>query len=510
MIGNVKIEGALSLDEYAEHAHLAHAVAELRREAAKLGEALVGRTVWMVNSTARGGGVAEMLPRQISILNELGVHTRWVVVGTERKEFFDLTKRIHNLIHGEGDPKIDASDRELYETVSKELAAELEPRLGAHDILVVHDPQPAGMGARIRERRDITAVWRCHIGLDTKCAQTEAAWRLLQPYVREYDHMVFTAPEYIPNFATGRVSLITPGIDPLSQKNRTLSAAHLTGVLCNSGLMREHSPVLPPSFQARATRLQQNGEFGDATAPDEIGLLFRPMVSQISRWDRLKGYRPLLDAFVKLKREYHTVPGLDGAARRRFELVRLVLAGPEPKAVADDPEAKGVLEELCSAWLALEPDVQKDVILLSLPMDSTKENALMVNAIQSCSSIVVQNSLREGFGLTVTEAMWKRVPVLGSPACGIRHQIRDGIDGRLHHDATDPDAIASALVHMLSHPEKRAAWGRTGQRRVHDEFLIFSQLRRWLRALATAADASSLAPPRPSVFPSSRPRVKES
>jgi trehalose synthase len=125
----------------------------------------------------------------------------------------------------------------------------------------------------------------------------------------------------------------------------------------------------------------------------------------------------------------------------------------------------------------------------------------MVNALQSCSSVVVQNSLREGFGLTVTEPMWKRIPVLGSPACGIRQQIRDGIDGRLHHDATDPDAIASALATMLNDPRKRDAWGRQGQRRVSDEFLIFSQLRRWLRMLANTADRGSLTPPPPSVFP---------
>ncbi len=503
MIEDVEVKPGNSLDDYEAHAHLARAVSELRREARPLVKALSGRTVWMVNSTAKGGGVAEMLPRQVALLRELGLDTRWVVIGTERTEFFDLTKRIHNAIHGAGAPTFSAEDRALYETVGSELAAELGPQLAPGDVLVVHDPQPAAMGARIRQSQDVVAIWRCHIGLDEENAQTQAAWRLLQPYLAEYDNGVFTAPEYIPHFLAGRSSLVTPAIDPLTDKNRTLSAHRLTGVLCNAGLMLQHNPVLPGPFARQAERLQPDGSFGPAVAPDEIGLLFRPTVTQISRWDRLKGWKPLLDAFVQLKQEYKALPNLTDVQKRRFALCRLVLAGPEPAAVADDPEAKGVLDELIQSYVALPKAVQDDVVLLSLPMGSTRENALMVNALQSCSSIVVQNSLQEGFGLTVTEPMFKRVPVLGSPACGIRQQIRDGIDGRLHHDATDPAVIATALVEMLNDPQGRAAWGRTGQRRVHDEFLIFSQLRRWLRVLAAAVDRGSLTPPRPSKFPPS-------
>ena len=503
MIEDVEVKPGHRLEDYEAYAHLSRAVDELRREAEPLVKALSGRTVWMVNSTAKGGGVAEMLPRQVALLNELGLQTRWCVIGTERTEFFDLTKRLHNAIHGAGAPSFSADDRALYETVGKELAAELGPRLAPGDVLVVHDPQPAAMGARIRQSQDVVAIWRCHIGLDEENAQTQAAWKLLEPYLHEYDHGVFTAPEYIPHFLAGRSSLITPALDPLTNKNRPLSAHRLTGILCNAGLMLQHNPVLPRPFAKPALRLQPDGSFGPAVQPDEIGLLFRPTVTQISRWDRLKGWKPLLDAFTQLKQQYPALEELSEVQKRRFSLCRLVLAGPEPAAVADDPEAKDVLEELIQGYVALPKDVQKDVVMLSLPMGSTRENALMVNALQSCSSIVVQNSVREGFGLTVTEPMLKGVPVLGSPACGIRQQIRDGIDGRLHHDASDPAVIATALVEMLNDPVGRADWGRHGQRRVYDEFLIFSQLRRWLRTLAAAVDRGSLTPPRPSKFPPS-------
>ncbi|MEZ4222216.1 MAG: glycosyltransferase [Polyangiaceae bacterium] len=503
MIEEVEVQQGNTLADYEAYAHLARPVDELRREAEPLVKALGGRRVWMVNSTAKGGGVAEMLPRQIALLRELGLQAHWLVIGTERTAFFDLTKRLHNAIHGAGEGGFSAEDRALYDKVGEELAAEIAPRMAPGDVLVVHDPQPAAMGARIRQTHDVIAVWRCHIGLDEENTQTQAAWRLLESSLREYDHGIFTAPEYIPTFMAGHASLITPAIDPLTDKNRPLSAHRLTGVLCNSGLALEHSPVLPGPFACQAERLRPDGSFGPAADPDEIGLLYRPIVTQISRWDRLKGWKPLLDAFAQLKLQYTGLDELSDVQRRRFSLCRLVFAGPEPAAVADDPEAKDVLDELIASYRALPAAVQKDVVLLSLPMGSTRENALMVNALQSCSSIVVQNSVREGFGLTVTEPMYKGVPVLGSPACGIRQQIRDGIDGRLHHDAADPAVIATALVEMLNDPAGRATWGRTGQRRAYDEFLIFSQLRSWLRVLSAAVDRGSFAPPRPSKFPPS-------
>jgi trehalose synthase len=236
-------------------------------------------------------------------------------------------------------------------------------------------------------------------------------------------------------------------------------------------------------------RLKPDGSFAPATQADELGVPFRPIVTQISRWDRLKGWRPLLDAFVTLKRdrERFIEPG-DDRHRQRLGIVRLVLAGPEPAAVQDDPEAKEVLDELCDAYKSLTPDLQDDVALLSLPMSSLKVNALMVNALQRCSTVVVQNSLREGFGLTATEAMWKRTPVLGSSACGLRQQIRNDIDGHLVDDPEDVHEVADALSRLLSDPLQRDALSRRAQRRVHDEFLVFKQVMRWIRLLASTVE----------------------
>ena len=197
----------------------------------------------------------------------------------------------------------------------------------------------------------------------------------------------------------------------------------------------------------------------------------------------MKGFKPLLDGFIRLK-ERAAAADAGSRHRRRLELVRLVLAGPDPAAVADDPEAQEVLQELTAAYVALPPALQSDIALISLPMNVRKENELIVNALQRCSSVVVQNSLQEGFGLTVTEAMWKRAPVLGSRACGIRQQIRDGVDGRLIQDPEDPEEIATTLDAVLEDVAGRIQLGQNAQRRVSDEFLVFTQVRNWLATLA--------------------------
>jgi trehalose synthase len=353
------------------------------------------------------------------------------------------------------------------------------------------------MGAILKEELGLRTVWRCHIGHDEHLETTRAAWHFLKPYAEAYDRAIFSAPEYIPDYLAGRSTIIHPALDPFSHKNRELSPHKLVGILCNAGLKLERHPVLTPPFSHQAQRLQSDGAFGAALEPEEIGLLYRPIVTQVSRWDRLKGLRPLLQGFVRLK-EWRNDGSLNWSERRRrrVEIVRLVLAGPDPASVQDDPEGKGVLEELSADYRALPPEIQRDVALLSLPMDSRKENALMVNALQRCSTIIVQNSIREGFGLTATEAMWKRVPVLGTRASGLRQQIRSGIDGFMTQNAADPDEVAKRLDDILRDLPKRDLLARSAQRRVHDKFLIFTQLCEWLRVLSTAASATRKAPAR--------------
>jgi len=196
----------------------------------------------------------------------------------------------------------------------------------------------------------------------------------------------------------------------------------------------------------------------------------------------------LLEGFVRLKQSLdHSKPDRSARHRRQLELARLVLAGPDPASIQDDPEGNEVLADLCAAYRSIPPGLQQDVALTWLPMASRKENALMVNALQRCSTVAVQNSLREGFGLTATEAMWKGVCVVGTRACGLRQQIRSGIDGILIQDPQDPGEIARRLDDILQDVRKRDYMAQNGQQRVHQEFLIFTQVRRWLEVLAEQA-----------------------
>jgi trehalose synthase len=491
MIKIVSTDHGYSLDNYESIAHLTAAVRELRAEARMLVPQIKDRNLWMISSTANGGGVAEMLPQMISLLGDLGLKTRWAVIGTDNKKFFPLTKRIHNMIHGQGKGALDREEKQLFEAINKENADSFMQYLKPKDIVVIHDPQPLAMGSILKKETGITTLWRCHIGLDRHLPVTHAAWTFLKPYAKTYDHAVFSAPEYIPDYLAGFSTIIHPGLDPCSHKNRELSPHKLVGILCNSGLKVEREPVLTPPFSKPAMRLRGDGSFVPANSLGGIGLLYRTTVTQISRWDRLKGYRPLLEAFLKLKRRLNDRERKwDPRHRRRIGIARLVLGGPDPESIQDDPEGSEVLQELIDYYCNLTPEYQKDIALLTLPMESRKENALMVNTLQRCSTIVVQNSIQEGFGLTATEAMWKRVPILGTHACGLRQQIRYGIDGMLTYDPNNPDEIADNIDQLLKSPIQRDLMAISAQRRVQDEFLIFSQLRYWLRLLASCVDSS--------------------
>ena len=489
MVHAVEPRHPVSLADYESVATLSAAVRTLRQDAQSRLPALKGRRVVMVNSTSHGGGVAELLPPLLGLMRELGVDANWLVMETHDPAFFRLTKRLHNLIHGIGDPNLGRAERDLYERVSAENAKKIEKFLAPGDVLVVHDPQPMGAGAQLRERLDIAAIWRCHIGLDRETPETRAAWDFLDGYAAPYDHAVFTAPEYIPTCLAGRASIIHPAIDPLSYKNRHMPVHELVGTLANAALIKPWGPVMTPPFAEPAERLQPDGSWAPATEPEDFGLLFRPIVTQVSRWDRLKGFVPLLEGFVALKQGLEGRTDLGEQHRHTLQLVRLVLAGPDPTSIDDDPEGKEVLAELCAAYGALPPQIQSDIAIVSLPMASKMNNALIVNALQRCSDVVAQNSLEEGFGLTVTEPMWKRAAVMGSCAVGIRQQIRPGLDGLLVKDPESTSEIAETLDTLLKDRSKREALGRSAQQRVYDQFLVFTQVQRWLELLTNTISA---------------------
>ncbi len=474
-----------TLDDYSAHSHLALAVQDLREKAALIRRHINGRSILMVNSTAQGGGVAEMLPQLVGILQDLGIETRWAVMGSEDPAFFRLTKRLHNMIHGNGDGhKLNADDRRLFEHIGEANLDSLHTILFPNDLLVIHDPQPLALGALLKKKLNLPAVWRCHIGLDEQCPSTQAAWEFLEPYARVFDHNVFSASEYVPHYLYNRSSVIYPAIDPLSFKNRYFRAERLTSILVNAGLAKSAEPTLDNPFPEQPQRLQSDGSFGPANMPDEIGFLYRPTITQVSRWDRLKGFQPLLEGFVRLKNSLKEGGSYSNNRRhRRIEILRLVLAGPDPNSIQDDPEGCEVLNELCAAFNCLEPEIQRDVVLLTLPMNSRRDNAFMVNALQTASSIVIQNSIREGFGLTLTEAMWKGTPVVGTSACGLRQQIHDRVHGRVVYHPEDPEEVAQVLGDIICADEELNHWSRNAQTRVHQEFLIFNQTKRWLQIL---------------------------
>lgn len=479
------------LDDYAAVASLASAVEELAAEGRRVAPRLEGRTVWMVNSTAKGGGVAEMLPTVVSLLRDLGIAAEWAVIGSDEPGFFRLTKRLHNLIHGRIDRKpgkLGRAERQLYEAVNRENAEAFRAWIRPGDILVVHDPQPMALASMLESEVELQAVWRCHIGLDEVSPASRAAWDFLAPYADAYDHVIFSAPEYVPEFLAERAALIFPAIDPLAAKNRELHLQRVVEILAGSGLVAGLPPGVSEPLPDLAHRLRRDGLFAPAHLMGDIGLLGRPVITQISRWDRLKGYGSLLEAFARLKAMLAERNGRSPRHRRRLERARLVLAGPDPDSIEDDPEGQEVLEELRRSYLRLPAAIQEDVAIITLPMRSRRANALMVNALQRSSTIVAQNSVREGFGLTIAEAMWKRVPVLtNSRACGPRHQVRDRLDGWVVADPEDTRELAEAMDAMLADTAAREAWGASGQRRVHDHFLVFSQLRNWLRLLDAMA-----------------------
>ncbi|MEJ2109201.1 MAG: glycosyltransferase [Acidobacteriota bacterium] len=486
MITQIDPSDTTTLEDYGAHAHITSAVQDLRNEAGEFRRQMGGRSVLMVNSTSQGGGVAEMLPKFVSILNQLGIPARWIVMGSEDPAFFRLTKRIHNMIHGvgNGSNEFTGEDRRLFEHEGELNAEALRSILAPDDLLVIHDPQPLALGAILKKCLKIPAIWRCHIGLDELLPSSRSAWEFLKPYITVFDHNVFSADEYIPEYIRDRSSVIYPAIDPLSSKNCRLRAEQTVSILHNAGLAVNPYSLPAAPLHEKAKRLQPDGSFGPAYSPDEIGFLHRPVVSQISRWDRLKGFQPLLDGFVLLKKDgSRKGVSLNGNQRRRLELLRLVMVGPDPDSIQDDPEGCEVLSDLCDRYIHLEPEIQKDVVLLALPMHNRDRNALMVNAIQTASSIVVQNSIREGFGLTLTEAMWKGTPVVGSSACGLRQQIRDYVHGRVVAHPDDPLDVAQVLEQILYADDELDLWTRNARMRVHQEFLIFSQVKKWLRVM---------------------------
>ena len=477
----IVVKPGAKIEDYKAYGSLYSSVLNFLDEAQDSIEKIKGRTIWMINSTAIGGGVAEMLPSQMRILRELGVSIEWLVIEATDPKFFDLTKRIHNAIHGSGDGKFTEEDQQVYEAVNQQNLSKALELINDGDIVVVHDPQPMPLAAMIKKQKDVPIIWRCHIGLEEDTEVTDAVWSFLSPYTDDYDHFIFSIPSYVPEPLKNRTSIIPPAIDPLSHKNRALQMHKCIGILHQSGITDDHKAVLYHRYNHLARRVMADGTFGSVNTPQSLNLIYRPMVTQISRWDRLKGFKELMQAFIKMKKDNLANGNPNSIEYKRIKMTLLVLGGPDPAFVSDDPEGEAVLQELIEQYQSIDEAMQNDIAILLLPMDNAKENALIVNAIQRASSIVVQNSIQEGFGLTATEAMWKKKPMLVSGAAGLKFQVEDLKTGRINEDPTDIGKLATTLYEMLNSPKERDKWSFNGQIRVIQNFTLFSQLLSWLK-----------------------------
>jgi trehalose synthase len=366
---------------------------------------LSGKRVKMVNSTAVGGGVAEMLSRLVPLLDELEVQTSWELV-TGGNDFFEVTKSFHNALHG-GEFALTQRARDIFLQTTEQNRQRMT---FDEEFVVIHDPQPAGLIAS-RDGSSAHWVWRCHIDLSHP---NQEVWSFLQPMVERYDAAVFSSPAFARS-STIPQALFYPCIDPLSEKNKELEDRYVQKICDDFGIDRG-----------------------------------RPIVTQISRFDRLKDPLGVIRAYKMAK---------------KYVDFQLVLAGG---GASDDPEGAVVLKEVHEA-----AGEDPDLIILDLPPWS----ALEINALQRASNIIVQKSLKEGFGLTVTEALWKGKPTIASAVGGIPTQVIDRHTGILVHSV---EGCAYQIRYLLTHPDFAAQLGRNGREHVKENFLMTTNVRRWL------------------------------
>ncbi|MBI4893374.1 MAG: glycosyltransferase [Acidobacteria bacterium] len=363
-----------------------------------------GRRLQNINSTAVGGGVAEILTRMVPLLRELGVEATWDVIKGDGA-FFEVTKALHNALHG----KPEKFSEQMYQCYRDTTEANLRQMELTDDIVWVHDPQPAGLIAR---KRDAARwVWRCHIDVSSPM---EEAWKFLAPYVEQYDASIFSMPDFAQSLPIAQF-MVAPSIDPLSDKNRELDSAYVAQVLERYGVDPE-----------------------------------RPVLTQISRFDRLKDPLGVMAAYKLVK--------------RRHDCQLLLAGGGAP----DDPEGEEVLREVKEA-----AGSDADIHILELPVFSDLE----INALVRGSTIVFQKSIKEGFGLTVCEALWKRKPVIGGAVGGIKLQVIHGVTGFLVHS---PEGAAQRASQLLADPGLRVRMGNNGHEHVKQNFLLTRHVKDYL------------------------------
>jgi trehalose synthase len=442
--------------------------AEFEKAVARAQRIFDGTTVWNVNSTARGGGVAEMLRSLLAYARGAQIEVRWVVVpGTP--QFFRITKRLHNNLHGAtGDAGgLGTEEANIYSQALAPSVDEFTSMVKPHDVVIVHDPQPAPLVAPLKEA-GATVLWRCHVGIDYPNEVARRAWNFLHPHVEPADKYIFSRRAFAwEALDEDKIHVVPPSIDAFSPKNQELEQDVVRSILATAGVAAGEATV-EPSFafeDGSPGRVQRRA----VMIEEEIAPAEADVVVQVSRWDRLKDPLGVITAFVE-----YIAPESEA---------HLILAGPSVEAVADDPEGADVLAECTAHRQSVSPEVRRRIHLACLPMEDGSENAAIVNALQRHATVVIQKSIAEGFGLTVAEAMWKARPVVASRIGGIQDQIVDGVSGVLV-DPEDLEACGRAVAGLLADPGRASSMGKEAQERVRDEFLGARHLMQYLEIIA--------------------------
>jgi trehalose synthase len=448
------------------------------RLAVELRTSVSGRCIINVNSAEVGGGVAEMLRVLLPYTRGAGLDARWFVIEGD-PEFFRITKRLHHRLHGrvgDGGPLGPAEAAKLVE-IAEANTNDLRANVVPGDVIVVHDPQPAALLPLVSEW-GLHAIWRCHIGTDVANEWSVAAWEFLRPFLEgNVAAYVFSREAYAPDWIPrDLLRVIPPAIDPVSPKNQDMEPTVVLDALRHVGIVGGDAPDVVPfvrSDGAPGRILHYADVIRTGPPPDADAQL----VVQVSRWDPLKDMRGVMHSFVDQV--------LDNSD------AHLVLAGPVVTSVADDPEASEILDAVWREWSALPHAARSRVQLVCLPMVDSEENAAIVNALQRHATVVVQKSLEEGFGLTVTEALYKGRAVLASAVGGINDQITDRVNGLLLKDPTDLATCGALVSELLVDPNLRAALGARAKQTVIDQFLPDSSLTRWGEVVLFAVGGGS-------------------
>jgi trehalose synthase len=432
--------------------------------------ALEGRTLWHLSSTVTGGGVAELLASVLGYLKGAEVSSRWIAIDGSH-DFFVVTKRLHHMLHGkEGDGgPLGETERRRYEEFLFGQLPDIAALLQPGDVVVLHDPQVAGLAPALRDA-GATLVWNCHIGSDDVNDLTQRAWSFLMPFVSACDAVVFSCARHVWRNLDGvRVAIVPPCIDAFSPKNAPLGARQVKAILAATGIVPGGGGGEPMYTRRDGTpaRITWTADvIEEAPVPPTA-----PIVSQVSRWDPLKDHAGVAATFaqdITLSSDAH-----------------LVLAGPSPQEVTDDPEGSATLAELKRCWADLPSHARCRVHIACLPMADVEENAVIVNALQRRSQVVVQKSLAEGFGLTVAEALWKERPTVASAVGGITEQITDGENGVLVDSPDDHSGFAKAIAALLEDPDLSRRLGHKGKTTVKERFLAPAYLGAYLPLVAS-------------------------